>query len=68
MDEYTYALEPTHCSELLACMDQQRKAKDESLCDIRLTVGDSCVYAHRCVLAVCSGYFQVMLVMWEYYI
>lgn len=59
MCEYTYALAPAHCNELLVFMDEQRKAKDENLCDIRFIVGDSCVYAHRSVLAVCSAYFQV---------
>ena len=59
MCEYTYSLAPTHCSELLVFMDEQRKAEDENLCDVRFIVGDSCVYAHRSVLAVCSAYFQV---------
>lgn len=61
MGEYTYSLVASHCSELLVFMDEQRKAKDENLCDVRFIVGSDCVYAHRGVLAVCSAYFQVML-------
>ncbi|KAK7114698.1 uncharacterized protein [Littorina saxatilis] len=61
MGEYTYSLVASHCSELLVFMDEQRKAKDENLCDVRFIVGSDCVYAHRGVLAVCSAYFQGLL-------
>jgi hypothetical protein len=57
--EYTYSLPASHCSELLEYMNEQRKHENENLCDVRFTVGNDCVYAHRCVLAVCSAYFQV---------
>ncbi|KAL8585760.1 hypothetical protein ACOMHN_040542 [Nucella lapillus] len=56
-----YSLGPSHCCDLLADMDRQRKTGDETVCDVRFTVGGRSVYAHRSVLAVCSAYFQGML-------
>ncbi|XP_076448734.1 uncharacterized protein LOC143285383 isoform X2 [Babylonia areolata] len=55
------SLGSSYCFDMLKDMDKQRKENAETMCDIRLTIGNDSVYAHRCVLAVSSGYFQGML-------
>ena len=57
--EYTYALPGTYLTDLLEGLNEQRHQQNENVCDVKFIVGNECVYAHRCVLAVCSAYFQV---------
>ncbi|KAK7505397.1 hypothetical protein BaRGS_00003559 [Batillaria attramentaria] len=60
MAEYTLEVPFDHFKQVLGYLNELREASDANLCDVCLTVGSSSVYAHRCVLAACSAYFQGM--------
>ena len=48
----------SHHRDIMTSLNEQRRRRDRSFCDVTLAVGGSLVVAHKAVLAAQSGYFK----------
>ncbi|XP_076816717.1 uncharacterized protein LOC143462434 [Clavelina lepadiformis] len=53
----SYVLKPT-CNEIMRALEEQRRQKDTSLCDVTLAVEGVYLMAHKAILAGHSNYFH----------